>query len=86
MKKSLLLLLLIPFVGFIDNDNYKVELPLQAWQTHLNGLAYVQSQLANSDLPAKQVKFMTDSIFAPLQKDIVNQVKTQLPKEVTKPK
>ena len=86
MKKALLLLLIIPFVAFIDTKPYKVELPLEAWQQHLNGLSYIQAQLRQSDLPSKQVAFITDSIIAPLQKDIVTQVQAQLPKDSTNKK
>ena len=86
MKKPLLLLLLIPFVAFIDNKTYKVELPLEVWQQHLNGLSYVQAQIENSDMTGRQIKFIRDSIIAPLQKDIISQVQTQLPKDTIKKK
>lgn len=82
--KKLLLLILLPFFAFVTETDYKVSLPLAAWQTHLNGLAYISGQLRQSDLPSKQVAFIMDSIIAPLQRDIITQVQKQLPDSTKK--
>lgn len=72
---------------------YTVTLPLQGWIQVINELEYIKNQLRQSDLPSKQVAFMSDSLLTPLQSTIGQQVNMQMAAEkpiqksdTTKPK
>jgi len=69
---------------------YSVTLPLQNWVQITNELEYIKGQLKQTDLPAKQVAFMSDSLLTPLQSVIGTQVNAQLQleqkKDSTKPR
>ena len=78
MKNVLLTLLIFICFAFNSDKGFKVELPLTKWQQHLNGLSYIGNTIVNSDLPARQVKFIQDSILNPLQEDIISQVRQQI--------
>src|SRR5690242_1908122 len=63
---------------------YSVTLPLQNWVQITNELEYIKGQLKQTDLPAKQVAFMSDSLLSPLQSTIGTQVNAQLQAEQKK--
>lgn len=63
---------------------YSVTLPLQNWVQITNELEYIKGQLKQSDLPAKQVAFMSDSLLSPLQSIIGTQVNAALQAEQKK--
>lgn len=63
---------------------YSVSLPLNNWVQITQQLEYIKSQLRQSDLPSKQVAYMSDSLLTPMQAVIGSQVNTQL--EAEKPK
>src|SRR4051812_35157446 len=63
---------------------YSVSLPLNNWVQITQELEYIKSQLRQSDLPSKQVAYMSDSLLTPMQAVIGLQVNTQLESE--KPK
>jgi hypothetical protein len=63
---------------------YSVTLPLQNWVQITNELEYIKGQLKQTDLPAKQVAFMSDSLLSPLQTTIGTQVNAQLQLEQKK--
>lgn len=63
---------------------YSVSLPLNNWVQITQQLEYIKSQLRQSDLPSKQVAYMSDSLLTLMQVVIGSQVNTQL--EAEKPK
>jgi hypothetical protein len=67
---------------------YKVEQSIDWWQHTLNVLEAAKTQLKQSDLPSKQVVFLSDSLLSPIQFEITKQVQDQLNAEraATKPK
>ncbi|SRR6266496_615597 len=65
-------------------ERYSVTLPLQNWVQITNELEYIKGQLKQSDLPAKQVAFMSDSLLTPLQSIIGTQVNAALQAEQKK--
>jgi hypothetical protein len=69
---------------------YKVEQSIDWWQHTLNIIEATKAQLKQSDLPSKQVVFLSDSLLAPIQLEITKQVQAQLNEEIkkdtTKPK
>lgn len=60
---------------------YNVSLPLEEWSKHIQGIEITKIQLRNSDLPAKQVTYITDSILTPIQVSISQQVNATLAAE-----
>lgn len=64
-----------------DSTLFKVELDVKSWINQINGLEYVKYQLKKSDLPAREVSYITDSLIVPLQTIISTQVNKQLPKK-----
>lgn len=74
---------------------YTVALPLQGWIQLTQQLEVVKNQLRQSDIPSKNVVYMTDSLLTPIQTLIGQQVngqleaekqKTEVKKDTTKPK
>lgn len=63
---------------------YTVSLSLQGWVQLTQQLDLVKTQLRQSDLPSKNVAYMTDSLLTPIQALIGQQVNAQL--EAEKPK
>jgi hypothetical protein len=63
---------------------YSVTLPLQQWIQVSNELEYIKGQLRQSDLPSKQVAFMSDSLLTPLLTTIGQQVNAQIQQETKK--
>lgn len=74
---------------------YKVELSMQEWQQVMAAIEMSKAALKRSDLPSKEVVFINDSLFVPIQSVFVNQInvqleaekpKTEVKKDTTKPK
>lgn len=73
---------------------YKLELTIEDWSARINQLEYIKIKLRQSDLPAKEVALITDSVLIPFQTQITNQINqqlalekaSQLKKDTTKPK
>ncbi len=53
---------------------YPVNDTVNGWTKTINGQEYLKQRIQQSDLPAKEVKFMIDSIITPLQDLISKQV------------
>ena len=73
------------------NKVYEVKLTLNEWSNKLQYLDIVKQQLRLSDLPSKQVAFISDSLLTPFQSEITKQIQFQLASEqrrdtITKPK
>lgn len=64
---------------------YNVSLALKSWVQITQELEYIKSQLRQSDLPSKQVSYMSDSLLTPIQSAIGIQVNAQLEAEKPKP-
>lgn len=58
-------------------DSIPVYNSLIGWQNRLTHLNYVVNRLRQSDLPSRDVSFMTDSLISPLMQDIYVQVMRQ---------
>lgn len=75
----------------VEDKKYKVEMTVQEWATKVNYLEYIKNQLRQSDIPSKQVAFISDSLLTPFQSEITKQIQFQLASEqrrdtITKPK
>lgn len=68
----------------LPEKSYNVSLPLNKWVEITQQLEFVKSQLRQSDLPSKQVAYVSDSLLTPIQSTIGIQVNAQL--EADKPK
>lgn len=66
------------------DKKYKVEFTLQEWGVKFQQIDYIKNTLRQSDLPSRQVAFITDSLLTPLQQEISLQVNQQVAAE--KPK
>jgi hypothetical protein len=64
---------------------YPVSLTLNNWIQITQELDYIKSQLRQSDLPSKQVAYMSDSLLSPIQSTIGLQVNALLEAEKPKP-
>lgn len=73
-------MILMAFKNY-QEKNYTVTLPLDKWSNYVNGLEITKQQLRNSDLPAKQVTYITDSILTPIQISISQQINATLAAE-----
>lgn len=76
-----------------NEKTYSVALPLKTWIQLTQDLDVVKAQLRQSDLPAKNVAYISDSLLTPIQSMIGSQVNAQLEaekmsikKDTTKPK
>lgn len=65
----------------VEDKKYKVEMTIQEWSIKLQYLDYVKQQLRVSDLPSKQVAFISDSLITPFQSEITKQIQFQLASE-----
>lgn len=69
-------------IGKIGVDTpklYNVSLTEQEWSKHLYGLEIIKEQLKKSDLSAKSVSYMTDSIIIKFQTEALTQIRSQIP-------
>lgn len=57
---------------------YKVEQSIEWWSHALNVLEASKTQLKQSDLPSKQVVYLTDSLLTPIQIEMTKQIQDQL--------
>jgi hypothetical protein len=57
---------------------YKVEQSIEWWQHTLTAIEATKTDLKLSDLPSKNVIFLTDSLLTPIQIEITKQVQEQL--------
>ncbi len=64
-----------------EDKKYKVEMTVQEWATKVNYLEYIKNQLRQSDIPSKQVAFISDSLLTPFQSEITKQIQFQLASE-----
>lgn len=64
---------------------YTVSLTLQGWIQLTQQLDLVKNQLRQSDLPSKNVAYLSDSLLTPIQALIGSQVNAQLESEKPKP-
>lgn len=65
--------------------NYTVSLPLSKWIQLTQELEFVKSQLRWSELPPKQIAYISDSLLTSLQSTIGIQVNAQMEAEKPKP-
>jgi len=82
---------LLSFQTHQQKKVYKVEAPLEYWIQVSNGMEFTKNSLKTSDLPAKTVTMINDSLFTPFQEEIARQVKSQIAleekkKDTSKPK
>lgn len=63
---------------------YKVEGDLNFWIRATNGIEITKNNLKTSDLPAKTVTLINDSLLTPLGNEIARQVQAQLNAEQKK--
>ena len=63
------------------DKTYEVKMTLNEWSIKLQYLDYVKQQLRQSDLPSKQVAFISDSLLTPFQSEITKQIQFQLASE-----
>jgi hypothetical protein len=57
---------------------YRVEQSIEWWVRTINAIDAAKAQLKQSDLPSKNVAFLTDSLLVPIQGEITKQVQDQL--------
>lgn len=63
---------------------YKVELTIEQWNGVLMGIENVKNRLKVSDMPAKEVTAINDSLLTLIQAEFTQQINVQLASE--KPK
>jgi hypothetical protein len=97
MKNWSFLALTVVFMGLLAFQShqakklYRVEGDINFWVQATNGLEFTKNNLKTSDLPAKTVTLINDSLLTPLQAEISRQVQLQINAEqkkdtTTKPK
>lgn len=57
---------------------YTVSFTEQEWNQRLYGLELIKGELKRSDLPAKNVAYMTDSILSKIQSEVIAQIRAQV--------
>lgn len=85
MKKTLLVLAGIIGLSFVAEREYVVKYELNSWASKVNTLQVAAQALKQSDLPAKQVNPVADSLTKFAQ-EIVNQVNPQVADTTSKKK
>ena len=70
--------LTLSFIVADEEKKYKVELPMSQWNKHNNGLNAIGSYLRSTNLPAKDVSYIQDSILTPFQMELSKQISAQL--------
>lgn len=97
MKNWLFAALVIGFMSLMafqthqTKKTYHVDQTIDWWQHTLNVMEAAKTQLKQSDLPSKNVVYLTDSLFTPIQMEMTKQIQAQLNAEqkkadTTKPK
>ncbi len=81
MKKTLIIIALLSIGLFSykswEEKKYSVSFTQQQWQTRYNWIEIAKQQLKKSDLPAKDVLFVTDSLLGKFQQDLATQLEPQ---------
>ena len=85
MKKTLLVLAGIIALSFVAEREYVVKYELNSWASKVNTLQVAAQALKQSDLPAKQVNPVADSLTKFAQ-EIINQVNPQVVDTTSKKK
>ena len=85
MKKTLLVLVGIIALSFVAEREYVVKYNFANWESKVNNLISASKLLKQSDLPAKQVNPLADSL-AKFAQEIVNQVNPQMADTTSKKK
>ena len=85
MKKTLLVLAGIIALSFVAEKEYVVKYNFDNWESRVNNLILASKLLKQSDLPAKQVNPVADSLTKFAQ-EIVNQVNPQMADTTSKKK
>lgn len=57
---------------------YCVSQSADQWQLNVNQLNYIASRIRQTELQAKEVSFIIDSLIAPMQRNIISQVSPQV--------
>jgi hypothetical protein len=77
MKKTILVFVGIIALSFVVEKEYVVKYELNSWASKVNTLQVAAQALKQSDLPAKQVNPVADSLTKFAQ-EIINQVNPQV--------
>jgi len=81
---------LLAFQTHQSKKTYKVEAPIEFWISATNGLEFTKNYLKSSNLPAKDVTLICDSLLIPIREEMARQVQAQInieqKKDTTKPK
>ena len=85
MKKTLLVLAGIIALSFVAEREYVVKYNFDNWESRVNNLVLASKLLRQSDLPAKQVNPVADSLTKFAQ-EIINQVNPQVVDTTSKKK
>lgn len=85
MKKTLLVLAGIIALSFVAEREYVVKYELNSWASKVNTLQVAAQALKQSELPAKQVNPVADSLTKFAQ-EIINQVNPQVADTTSKKK
>lgn len=67
------------------DKRYSVSLTLNEWVLLTQKIDFIKNQLRQSDLPSKNVAYLSDSLLTPIQALIGSQVNAQLEAERPKP-
>jgi hypothetical protein len=81
---ALAIILLV--VGFSEEKKYKVEFTQPEWEARYNWIEVAKSQLKASNLPAKDVLFISDSLLGKFQGELAAQLRPQFLADTTKKK
>jgi hypothetical protein len=81
---ALAIILLV--VGFSEEKKYKVEFTQPEWEARYNWIEVAKSQLKASNLPAKDVLFISDSLLGRFQGELANQLRPQFLADTAKKK
>lgn len=90
MNNRLFALFVIGFMGLLafqthqTKKTYRVEQTIDWWQHTLNVMEAAKAQLKQSDLPSKNVVYLTDSLLTPVQMEMTKQIQAQLNAEQKK--
>lgn len=90
MKKGIFIVLIATTATWVlkaqfpekkETPKYTVTMSVDEWQAVLNGMESTKNYLKSSNLPAKDVTFLCDSILSPIQGRFASQINLQIQKE-----
>jgi hypothetical protein len=91
MNNRLFALFVIGFMGLLAFQEhqkppkmYKVELPIEIWNHVMAAINMSKEALKRSDIPSKEMVFINDSLFSPIQTEFARQINEQLALEKKK--